>query len=150
MSELQRSLEVIENLRAEHQSRILFNDLTSVLFNEGYSNFHGGIGSIRTFHEKLFHMICPALKSQVVFGSGKGGYEKYGIKKVTVDFYDPDQNIVYEVDGKNHNRELQKLKDLLKEQMLFLEYGIATYRITNDYVEELFMKSVRLKGGTRC
>ena len=36
-----------------------------------------------TTHERVFHLMYPSLEKQVVIGTGKGGYKKWGVKKFT-------------------------------------------------------------------
>jgi hypothetical protein len=111
------------------------------------SNFIGGINDKkRTLHENMFARMYPHLKSQVHFGTGKGGYKEYGVKRYTVDFYDEHNRIIYEIDGKNHNLKLNKLKDRIRELFFGLELGITTVRFTNEQVEQmLFDRLVNLR-----
>lgn len=113
-------------------------DIFDMVFKIGRykSNFAGGANDKHmTKHEQIFNLLYPNLKGQVAFGTKKGGREKYGFKKVTVDFYDSKNRIAYEIDGLNHKKELQRLKDRVKELFLDLEYGIRTIRYTNKEVE---------------
>lgn len=100
------------------------------------SNFVGGINDERnTLHENLFQAMYPSLKSQVHFGTGKGGLEKYLSKRFTADFYDEENNIIYEIDGNSHKTELQYYKDKIRDAFFFIEHGIKTIRYTNEQVE---------------
>lgn len=121
----------------------LFNDLTNQLFGWSNGNFKGGCGDLRTDHETMFALLYPHLNSQVSFGTGKGGYKEYGFKRVIVDFYDSNKKIAYEIDGDNHKRELQQLKDRMKELFLQIEYGIRTIRFTNKEVEEMLLLRIK-------
>lgn len=107
------------------------------------SNFSGGCGDLMTTHEKMFHLMLPDLRPQVSFGTGKDGYEKYGFKRVIVDFLDKERNIAYEIDGENHRGKLQSLKDRVKTGFLNIEYDIKTIRFTNEEVEEMLIKRLR-------
>lgn len=98
----------------------------------------GAKGNIPTSEEWKFAIMFPDLEKQVSFGSGKGGYEKYTFKNVTVDFLDRENKIAIEIDGKSHNTEFRKIKDKLKSMMLLEVHGIKTYRISNRKVNELF------------
>lgn len=101
-------------------------------------NFIGGINDSRyTLHENLFSALYPHYKKQVHFGTGKGGYEKYFAKRYTVDFYDEENDIIYEIDGANHNTELQKIKDKIRDYFFWHELGIKTVRLTNESVENI-------------
>lgn len=101
------------------------------------SNFIGGINDDRkTLHENMFQMMFPGLTPQVHFGTGKGGYKKYLSKRYTADFYDEDNNIIYEIDGDSHNEEIQQLKDKIRDSFFWNELGIRTIRYTNEEVEE--------------
>lgn len=101
-------------------------------------NFIGGINDKRnTLHENLFSALYPNLKKQVHFGTGKGGYEKYLSKRYTVDFYDEEKDVIYEIDGSNHNTELQKIKDKIRDYFFWHELDIKTIRLTNKAVENI-------------
>lgn len=104
-------------------------------------NFIGGINDKRnTLHENLFHAMYPYLKSQVHFGTGKGGFEKYMAKRFTADFYDEEKNIIYEIDGTSHNTKIQSLKDKIRDYFFYHELGIMTYRFTNEQVERMVIE----------
>lgn len=104
-------------------------------------NFVGGMNDKRnTLHENLFHALYPSLKTQVHFGTGKGGLEKYLSKRFTADFYDEESNIIYEIDGSSHRNELQILKDKIRDYFFYHELGIKTVRFTNEEVEQLVIK----------
>lgn len=90
-----------------------------------------------TIHENMFASLFPKFERQVTFGSGKGGLKKWGTKKFTADFYDPELKIVYEIDGKSHDVFINQLNDELKRRFLE-EKGIKTKRIRNEQVEEAF------------
>src|SRR5699024_291011 len=96
-----------------------------------------------TKHENIFEELFPFLKSQIVFGLGKGSYKKYVVLKYTADFYDEDNNKIYEIDGNSHKTELQKLKDKKRDLILELEFGIKTVRFTNKQVEQMFLERIR-------
>lgn len=98
-----------------------------------------------TLHENMFASLFPYLERQVTFGTGKGGYKKWGAKKFTADFYDPDNNIVYEIDGSSHKRLINQITDELKKRFL-REKGIMTVRIKNEQVEKLFNKETKKWG----
>jgi len=125
------------------------NDVFNYFLKSGiYStNFVGGSGSARTKHEKLFSLIYPNLKQQVSFGTGKSGLEKYLSKIYTVDFFDEENMIAYEIDGKNHDTELQMAKDKVKSLFLWLELGIKTIRIKNEEVENMALKIIEMNSG---
>lgn len=111
---------------------------TDWLFGFNKSRFYGGWGSVRTLHENMFAKLYPGLRKQVSFGTGKGGASKYnGIRRITVDFYDQDNKIAYEIDGKSHKTRLNQLKDMYRDYILFKEYGIRVYRFTNAQVEQM-------------
>lgn len=96
-----------------------------------------------TKHEVVFKQMFPFLKSQVVFGLGKGAYKKYGVLKYTADFYFEEENKIYEIDGNSHKTELQKLKDKKRDLILELEFGIKTARFTNKQVEQMLLEKIR-------
>lgn len=96
-----------------------------------------------TKHEKTFRNLYPFLKSQIVFGLGKGAYKKYGVLKYTADFYWEEENKIYEIDGNSHKTELQKLKDKKRDLILELEFGIKTVRYTNEQVEQMLLERIR-------
>lgn len=96
-----------------------------------------------TKHENAFSMLYPHLERQVTFGLGKGAYKKYKVLKYTADFYSSQNNIIYEIDGANHNRELQSLKDEKRDLILELKYGIKTIRFSNHEVEKMVLKRIR-------
>lgn len=105
--------------------------------------FIGGCGyGRRTTHEAMFAMMCPDLKRQVSFGTGKNGLSIWGTKRYIADFYDEAKKIVYEIDGKPHRKELQRLKDALRDRF-FASLGIKTGRVTNKQVEELVLKRLK-------
>ena len=118
---------------------------------EGFEDIFNGVFGDRltkpiwqnTKHENVFSELFPFLKSQVVFGLGKGAYKKYGVLKYTADFYSEERNIVYEVDGSSHKTELQKLKDEKRDLILELEFGIKTVRFTNKQVEKMLLERIR-------
>ncbi|MFC2797457.1 MAG: DUF559 domain-containing protein [Streptococcus sp.] len=90
-----------------------------------------------TRHEIMFAQMYPHLKRQVVFGTGKGGYKKWMTKKFTVDFFDEENKIAYEIDGKSHKTELGWLVDRLKDQFM-AERDILVIHITNEQVEHSY------------
>lgn len=96
-----------------------------------------------TLHENIFHRLFPFLEKQVVIGLGKGSYEKYKVKKYTLDFFNREDNIAWEIDGKSHISKIQKLKDEKRDIVLFIEFGIETKRVTNKFVEELLLERIR-------
>lgn len=105
------------------------------------SNFIGGINDERnTLHENLFQAMYPNLTPQVHFGTGKGGLKTYMSTRFTVDFFDEVNGIVYEIDGKSHEDELQKTKDRIKELFFEIEHGYKTIRYTNEEVENMVIK----------
>lgn len=101
-------------------------------------NFVGGINDKRnTLHENLFSALYPNFSKQVHFGTGKGGYEKYLSKRYTADFYDEENKVIYEIDGNNHNTEIQTIKDKIRDFFFWHELGIRTVRLTNRAVENI-------------
>jgi hypothetical protein len=134
--------EVIKN-KCNPKNMINWRELVGSFFNirQSESNFSGGCGDEhRTTHENMFALMNPDLQAQVVFGTDKGGRSKYLSNRYTVDFYDQEKKIAYEIDGSNHAKELQHLKDRLKAAFLWEVYGIKTIRITNQNVEAMVMK----------
>jgi len=114
------------------------------------SNFLGGCGDNRkTTHENIFAALYPRLKQQVVFGTGKGGLKKYLCKKFIADFYDEQRKIVYEIDGSNHGKGIQKHSDRIKDCFFWLEHKIRVIRYANKQVEEMlfdWLKELETKG----
>lgn len=107
-------------------------------------NFVGGINDNRnTLHENMFHALYPYLTPQVHFGTGKGGLEKYFSKRFTVDFLDEDRGVVYEIDGRSHESELQQNKDRIKELFFEIEHGYQTIRFTNEEVEKMIINRLK-------
>ena len=106
-------------------------------------NFIGGMNDRRnTMHENMFHAMHPNMKKQVHFGTGKGGYEKYLAKRYTADFYDEENNVIYEIDGNSHKTELQSLKDKIRDYFFWHELGIKTIRFTNQEVENMVVETL--------
>lgn len=95
-----------------------------------------------TLHENMFASLFPHLERQVTFGTGKNGLENWCTKKFTADFYDPENQIVIEIDGSSHETERQRIIDRIKE-IFFAKKGIKVYRISNEKVKELFEKENR-------
>ncbi|EJR65653.1 DUF559 domain-containing protein [Bacillus cereus] len=113
-------------------------DLGLGMFGYRSPNFKGGCGDTKgTFHEVLFGILFPYLKSQIAFGTGKGGYKKYGVKRYIADFYDEEHKTIYEIDGKSHRTKLGILSDVLRDRFFRNELGIKTIRISNEGVEKL-------------
>lgn len=96
-----------------------------------------------TTHKQIFHLMHPSLKQQVVFGTGKNGYKDWGVKKFTLDFYDEDNNIAYEIDGKSHRTEIGKLRDELRDGLLYHLHGIRTVRYSNAEVENMLKRRIK-------
>lgn len=90
-----------------------------------------------TRHELMFSTMFPHLERQVTFGAGKGGLKKWLTKKFTVDFFDRQKNIAYEIDGSSHNTQLGWVNDRLKDHFM-KEQGILVVRITNQQVEAIY------------
>lgn len=134
--------ELVNTIKKECDPLLDFNFLFSRISENRKGNFIGGCGDVRTKHEKIFSLLYPNLLKQVSFGSGKGGYEKYTFKRVIVDFYDEDKKIAIEIDGESHNSYYRKLKDRMKELMLYEQYGIKTIRISNKKVEKMLEERV--------
>ena len=102
------------------------------------SNFHGGYNDrFMTKHEKIFNYMYPKLIYQKPFGTGKGGYKKYGSKRYIADFIDDEAKVIIEIDGKPHSNEITSLKDKIRN-MFFLENGYLTIRFTNQDVINLY------------
>lgn len=99
-----------------------------------------------TTHERIFHLMYPSLKQQVVVGTGKGGYKKWGVKKFTLDFYDENKNIAYEIDGKSHETEIGKLQDKYRDMLLRYLYDIRTVRYSNEEVENMLKRRIKELG----
>ena len=99
-----------------------------------------------TTHEQIFHLLYPNLRQQVVFGTGKNGYKEWGVKKFTLDFYNEDKNIAYEIDGKTHETKIGKLKDRYRDGLLYHLHGIKTVRYTNAEVENMLKKRIKELG----
>ena len=108
------------------------------------NNFVGGCNnSRRTTHEAIFKMLNPNLEEQVSFGTGEGGYKKYGVKRYIADFYDNQNNLIYEIDGKNHSNELKILKDKIRDYFFFYDLNIKTIRLSNKGVEKILKERLR-------
>lgn len=90
-----------------------------------------------TRHEIMFAQMHPHLKRQVVFGTGKGGYKKWMTKKFTVDFFDEENKIAYEIDGKSHKTKLGWVVDRLKDHFM-AERDILVVHVTNEQVEHSY------------
>lgn len=90
-----------------------------------------------TRHEIMFAQMHPHLKRQVVFGTGKGGYKKWMTKKFTVDFFDEENKIAYEIDGKSHKTKLGWVVDRLKDHFMD-ERDILVVHVTNEQVEHSY------------
>lgn len=99
-----------------------------------------------TTHERVFHLMYPSLEKQVVIGTGKGGYKKWGVKKFTLDFYDKDNNIAYEIDGKSHETEVGRLLDKYRDMLLNYLCGIRTVRYSNKEVENMLKRRIKELG----
>lgn len=99
-----------------------------------------------TTHERIFHLLFPSLEQQVTFGTGKNGYKEWGVKKFTLDFYDRDRNIAFEIDGKSHWTKIGKLKDKYRDGLLRLLHNIKTVRYTNLEVEDMLKKRIKELG----
>lgn len=121
----------------------LFGEVFDMFFGQTPkkgSNFVGGMNDKRnTLHENMFQAMFPDFIPQVHFGTGKGGLEKYMSKRFTADFYDEENNRIFEIDGDNHKTELQSLKDKIRDYFFYHELGITTYRFTNKKVEEMMI-----------
>lgn len=102
-----------------------------------------------TTHEQIFHLMYPFLKQQVVFGTGKNGYKDWGVKKFTLDFYDEDRNIAYEIDDKSHRTEIGKLRDKFRDGLLYRLHGIRTVRYSNAEVENMLKRRIKEIGVER-
>lgn len=90
-----------------------------------------------TKHEIMFAQMFPHLKQQVAFGTGKGGYKKWMTKKYTVDFFDENNKVAYEIDGKSHETKLGWINDRLKDHFM-KEKGILVIHYTNEQVEDAY------------
>lgn len=99
-----------------------------------------------TQHERIFHAMYPQLKKQVVFGTGKDGYKNWGVKKFTLDFFDEEQKIAYEIDGKSHTTDLGIARDNYRDLLLRYLCGIRTIRYTNEEVENMLKKRIKKLG----
>ena len=108
------------------------------------NNFVGGCNDNRnTKHEAIFKMLNPNLEEQVSFGTGEGGYKKYGVKRYIADFYDNDNDLIYEIDGENHSNELQILKDKIRDYFFFYDLNIKTIRLSNKEVEKILKERLQ-------
>ena len=96
-----------------------------------------------TYSEDLFHFMFPQFEQQVVFGTGKGGLEKWGSKKFTADFYDQENKTIYEIDGKSHNSFYRQVSDRLRDAFFKEELGIKTIRLSNGKVSDLYWEEMK-------
>lgn len=90
-----------------------------------------------TRHEIMFATMHPELEHQVTFGTGSGGLVEWGTKKFTVDFFDRERKIAYEIDGKSHSTKLGIVNDKIKEIFL-AKKNILVVRISNAEIEEAY------------
>jgi len=144
---LEKDFESIEELN-------IFNELifnadpkalkgTHDIFEAFFGNFYEKPVWKDTLHENIFSRLFPFLEKQITFGLGKGAYKKYGVLKYTVDFYNREDDVVWEIDGGSHNSGLQRIKDEKRDLILAIEYGVETIRITNEQVENLLLERIR-------
>lgn len=127
-----------------NKDKPFFDDIFTMFFGNSENNFIGGMNDDRnTLHENLFQAMFPDLKAQVHFGTGVGGYEKYLAKRYTADFYDEEKKIIFEIDGKSHQTEINIIKDKIREYFFFHELGIRTIRFTNDEVEKMLIRHLK-------
>lgn len=140
------SIELTESENIIFQYYMFNNDavLSNLLFDWaiGRSSKKTMITSYTT-HERIFHLMHPSLKQQVVFGTGKNGYNNWGVKKFTLDFYDEDNNIAYEIDGKSHETEIGKMRDEYRDGLLYYLHGIRTIRYSNAEVENMLKRRIK-------
>ena len=90
----------------------------------------------------MFGTMFPKLLRQVTFGTGKGGLAKWGSKKYIADFFDPDTNTIFEIDGASHNSRYRQVADALRDKF-FENKGIKTIRISNRMVERLYVQQLK-------
>lgn len=124
----------------DYKSKI-FNELINIFIGEKEKPVFKN-----TKHEKVFSILFPELEQQVTFGTGKGGYKEWGVKKFTADFYDRDINVIYEIDGRSHLTEIGKLKDSYRDKLLNALYEIHTVRFSNKEVEKMLLERIRKVG----
>jgi hypothetical protein len=122
-------------------------DVFNAFFGDGKDDktnpFLGGNGDFRrTLHERIYALLFPRLERQVVFGTGKNGYDTYGTKRYVVDFYDPHNKIVYEIDGPNHKDKHHRTVDSIKRCFFYLKHQIEVVRLTNKEVEQELMRAL--------
>ena len=140
--------EVFRQLKENANPRTNMLAIFDLFFGDGEKSksFIGRVGDRRrTTHETLFGMMMPHLKKQVVFGTGKGGFLKYGVKHYVADFYDEENKAIYEIDGNSHRTKFRKSRDSIRDYFFYHELGIKTYRVTNESVERILLKSIRAK-----
>jgi hypothetical protein len=114
-------------------------------------NFIGGNGDgRRTIHEKYFTLLYPGAKQQVVFGTGKNGYEKYFAKRFIADFYFPLQRLIVEIDGESHKARHRKIMDEIRSKFFRLEHGIKVIRFSNKQIEKLFIEKLQEAESNGC
>ena len=124
-------------------------DYDSKIFNKLFNIFIGEKEKPvfeNTKHENVYSILFPELEKQVTFGTGKGGYKEWGVKKFTADFYDKKENTIYEIDGESHFTEIGILKDKYRDGLLNLLHGAKTVRISNKEVEMMLLKRIRKVG----
>ena len=140
--------DVFRQLKEHANPRTNMLAIFDMFFGDGEKSksFIGRAGDRRrTTHENLFKMMMPHLKKQIVFGTGKGGYQKYGAKHYVADFYDEENKAIYEIDGGSHRTKFRKSRDSIRDYFFYHELGIKTYRISNESVEKILLKSIRAK-----
>jgi len=69
--------------------------------------------------------------------------KKYGVKRYIADFYDNDNDLIYEIDGENHSNELQILKDKIRDYFFFYDLNIKTIRLSNKEVEKILKERLQ-------
>ena len=83
--------------------------------------------------EQKFASLHPEFEQEVSFGTGKGGRKIWKTHFFVADFYDRENNIVYEIDGSWHKTEKVKERDKRKEAF-FHSKGINVIRYSNEQV----------------
>ena len=132
---------VYEQQCMDNYPGIYMTEIFSFFDDGNHSRIRGAKGDKRgTFHEWLFYLLVGyGLKSQVSFGTGKGGLKRWGAKCYTVDFLNEEDKSIFEIDGNSHNKKRAKYKDKIRD-MFFKSKGYRTYRLTNKEIEKYFLE----------
>ena len=142
-----KKLGIFDSNSSQHSSKTMAKAQATMKKNGTHPFKNRGVnGKIRPEEELIMEKLLKPLefKSNVRFGTGQRGYEKYKCIFFEADFYSKEHNLVVELDGTSHNMDVVKERDLRKNKF-FKDKNIRMLRfdICNNFKSKKILESIK-------